>query len=65
MARIPEGEIERLKAEVSVERLVAACGIALRRAGKDLLAHCPFHEDREASLVVTPEKTSGTALAAK
>jgi len=56
MARIPEGEIERLKQEVSVERLVTANGIALRRAGKDLLGHCPFHEDREASLVVTPGK---------
>jgi DNA primase catalytic core len=56
MARIPEAEIERLKAEVSVERLVTTNGIALKRAGKDLLAHCPFHEDREASLVVTPAK---------
>lgn len=56
MARIPEAEIERLKGEVSVERLVSANGIALKRAGKDLLAHCPFHEDREASLVVTPGK---------
>jgi DNA primase len=56
MARIPEGEIERLKGEVSVERLVSSNGIALRRAGKDLLGHCPFHEDREASLVVTPGK---------
>jgi len=56
MARIPETEIERLKQEVSVERLVTSNGIALRRAGKDLLGHCPFHEDREASLVVTPGK---------
>src|SRR5690349_14077712 len=56
MARIPEAEIERLKSEVSVERLVTANGIALKRAGKDLLAHCPFHDDREASLVVTPGK---------
>jgi len=56
MARIPQAEIERLKGEVSVERLVAGSGIELRRAGKDLLAHCPFHEDREASLVVTPGK---------
>jgi DNA primase len=56
MARIPQGEIERLKSEVSVERLVTGSGVALRRAGKDLLGHCPFHEDREASLVVTPSK---------
>lgn len=56
MARIPEGEIERLKSEISVERLVEASGVALRRAGKDLLGRCPFHEDAEASLVVTPAK---------
>jgi len=56
MARIPEAEIERLKNEVSVERLVEASGIELKRAGKDLLGCCPFHEDDTASLVVTPAK---------
>jgi DNA primase len=56
MARIPEGEIERLKEAVSVERLVESAGVVLRRAGKDLLGKCPFHDDREASLVVTPAK---------
>lgn len=56
MARIPEGEIERLKSEVSVERLAEASGIALKKAGKDLLAKCCFHEDDTASLVVTPAK---------
>jgi DNA primase catalytic core len=56
MARIPEQEIERLKNEVSVERLVEASGIELKKAGKDLLGRCPFHEDDTASLVVTPAK---------
>ena len=56
MARIPTEELERLKSEISVERLIEAAGIALRPAGKDLLGRCPFHEDREASLVVTPAK---------
>jgi len=56
MARIPEAEIERLKNEVSVERLVEASGIELKRAGKDLLGRCPFHEDDTASLVVTLAK---------
>jgi DNA primase catalytic core len=56
MARIPAEELERLKAEVPVERLVEASGVALKSAGKDLLGRCPFHEDREASLVVTPAK---------
>jgi len=56
MARTPEAEIERLKNEVSVERLVEASGIELKKAGKDLLGRCPFHEDDTASLVVTPAK---------
>jgi len=37
MARIPTEELERLKAEVSVEHLVAASGVELKAAGKDLL----------------------------
>jgi len=56
MARIPDSEIERLKSEVSVERLIEAAGIALKKAGKDLVGQCPFHEDDTASLVVTPAK---------
>ena len=35
MARIPEAEIDRLKNEISVERLITASGIALRESGKD------------------------------
>ena len=56
MARIPEAEIERLKNEVSVERLVEASGIELKKSGKDWLGRCPFHADDTASLVITPGK---------
>lgn len=56
MARIPEAEIERLKEEVSVERLIEASGIALKKSGKDWIGRCPFHDDNEPSLVVTPAK---------
>ncbi len=56
MPRIPDNEIERLKNEVSVERLVEASGVELKKAGKDKLGRCPFHDDAEASLVVTPTK---------
>ena len=44
MPRIPDTEIERLKSEVSVERLVENSGIELKKGGKDLLGCCPFHE---------------------
>ena len=55
MARIPDSEIERLKSEVSVQRLVEASGIELKKSGKDIIGQCPFHEDSTASLVVTPQ----------
>ena len=56
MARIPEGEVERLKREVSLERLAAADGVELRRHGSNLLGRCPFHDDKTPSLVITPAK---------
>ena len=56
MPRIPDTEIERLRNEVSVERLVEASGVELKRGGKDMLGRCPFHKDDTASLVVTPGK---------
>ncbi|HWU55043.1 MAG TPA: CHC2 zinc finger domain-containing protein, partial [Rhizomicrobium sp.] len=56
MARIAESELERLKAEVSVARLVEAAGIRLERRGRDQVGRCPFHEDDTASLTITPEK---------
>src|SRR6266568_408302 len=56
MARISEADIERLKNEISVERLVESSGIELKKSGKDLVGSCPFHEDGTPSLVVTPEK---------
>lgn len=56
MARIPDAELERLKSEVSVLRLVEASGVKLSRRGKDWVACCPFHAEETASLVVTPEK---------
>lgn len=37
MVRIPDAELARLKAEVSVARLVEGCGVELVRQGKDLV----------------------------
>jgi len=56
MARIPEEVIERLKEEVSLQRLVELAGVELCRQGKDLVGLCPFHEERTGSLVISPEK---------
>ena len=54
MARIPEGELERIKRETDLAELVEGSGVVLLRHGADLLGLCPFHEDREPSLVVSP-----------
>jgi DNA primase catalytic core len=64
MARIPEEEIERLKREVSVQRLAEERGIDLKRHGSDLIGLCPFHEDHEPSLVITPTKNLWHCLGA-
>jgi DNA primase catalytic core len=64
MARIPEHEIERLKREISVERLAEARGVSLSRSGDNLIGLCPFHDDREPSLVITPEKNLWHCLGA-
>ena len=64
MARIPEEEVERLKREVSVQRLAEARGIKLTRHGADLIGKCPFHDDRTPSLVITPAKNLWHCLGA-
>ena len=56
MARIADSEIERLKTEVSLARLVEASGVALEKRGADLVGRCPFHDDHTPSLVVTSSK---------
>ena len=56
MARVADEEIERLKKEVDLAELVIRSGVALKKAGADLLGCCPFHDDDTPSLVVTPKK---------
>jgi DNA primase catalytic core len=64
MARIPDDELERLKGEISLERLVRARGVELRKHGADLIGLCPFHNDHEPSLVVSPAKNLWHCLGA-
>jgi DNA primase len=57
MPRIPDVQIERLKAEVSLVRLIEGAGHVLVRQGKDLALCCPLHAgDDTPSCVVTPAK---------
>ena len=55
MARIPDEELERLKREVSLARLIEAQGLELASQGKDLACRCPWHEgDDTPSCIVSP-----------
>ena len=64
MARIPDDQLERLKQEISLQRLVEGMGISLKRHGADLIGLCPFHDDKEPSLVISPEKNLWHCLGA-
>ena len=57
MARIPEEEIAELKRNVPLVELCRQRGLVLESHGsKDVKCRCPFHDDKEASFIVTPEK---------
>jgi DNA primase catalytic core len=64
VGRIPEAELERLKREVAVAALASARGVTLTPHGADLIGRCPFHDDHEPSLVITPAKNLWHCLGA-
>ena len=55
MARIPNDELERIKHEVSLLRLVESQGHDVTRQGKDYVVSCPFHADDTPSLIISPK----------
>ncbi len=57
MPRIPEPDIDRIKASIDLGALVRSRGVELKRhGGRDLIGRCPFHEEDTASFVVSPGK---------
>ena len=56
MPRIPDTTLQRLKDEISVQRLIESAGVELKKTGKDWKGRCPFHADDTASLTITPSK---------
>jgi len=64
MGRIPEDELERIKREADLAALVRARGVELKPHGHDLMGLCPFHDDHEPSLIVTPGKNLWHCLGA-
>ena len=66
LGRWPESRrtVERIKREISVQRLAEARGIQLKRNGKNMIGLCPFHDDKKPSLVITPGKNMWNCLGA-
>jgi len=56
MARIPDDELARIKAEVRLLRLVESQGYKPTKQGKDWAVRCPFHAgDDTPSLIISPK----------
>ncbi len=56
MARIPADQIERIKNDISLLRLVESQGYQPRKQGKDYAISCPFHKgDDTPSLIISPQ----------
>ena len=57
MARIPEAELQHLKAAVSLVAVVPELrGDQLVKEGKDFTTLCPFHDEKTPIYVISPEK---------
>ena len=55
MARIPNDQLERIKQEVSLLTLAESQGYKPQKQGKDYVVHCPFHDDKTPSCVISPK----------
>jgi DNA primase catalytic core len=56
MAMIPDSEIDLIKRTADLAAVIRARGVELHKSGGDLVGRCPFHDDRDPSLRVTPAK---------
>ncbi|MEJ2419755.1 MAG: DNA primase [Exilibacterium sp.] len=56
MARIPVDQIDRIKSDISLLRLIESQGYQPKKQGKDYALSCPFHEgDNTPSLIISPK----------
>ena len=55
MPRLPEELITQIKQNIDLVQLIQSQGHQLKKNGKDYLLSCPWHDDKEASLVVSPD----------
>jgi DNA primase catalytic core len=61
---IEQSEIDRIKQSTDLAALIRAAGVELKGKGKQLVGLCPFHNDREPSLIVDPKKQLWNCLGA-
>src|SRR6266536_3008575 len=61
---IEQAEIDLVKRETDLVKLVESSGVKLKRKGKQLAGLCPFHDDHEPSLIVDPKKQLWNCLGA-
>ena len=52
MPYVPPEVKERIKREISVQRLAEAQSIQLQRSGRSLMGLCPFHKDTNPSVSI-------------
>ena len=64
MARFTDNEIEKLKQSTPLVALLEQQGFDLKKHGKDYICHCPFHNDKTPSLVVSPDNNLWNCLGA-
>lgn len=55
MARIPQEEIDRIRNEANIVDVIGRY-IQVEKSGKDYKAKCPFHDDHDPSLSISPSK---------
>lgn len=53
--RIPQQFIDELMTRVDLVEVIDA-RVPLRKAGRDYMARCPFHDEKTPSFTVSPEK---------
>ena len=64
MARFSNELLTQLKNDISLLRLAEDHGVKLKRHGKDYIGHCPFHDDRTPSFVISPASNLWNCLGA-
>ncbi len=53
---IPQSKIADIKSAANIVKIISDDGITLKKSGINFVGLCPFHADRNASLVVSPTK---------